>query len=588
MSSRRGAIAFAAVAALAAAIGIGCYGFGLVHGLELGSVDTRFSVRGDQEPPPELAIVGIDDDTFSELKLQWPFPRRLHAKVIDQLVKDGAKAIAFDVQFTEATDPRDDNALVEAVHRAGNVVLATSEVSGQGKHAIFGGNAVLRRIGARAGNTVYIPDSDGTVRRFPYALQNLESFAVASAEVAKGEFIEEDGFDAPDGGAWIDYAGPPRTFPTYSYVDVLYGRVNPDRFRDKIVVVGATSPVLQDVKQTPYGGELMSGSEVQANAIATVLDDVPLRSAPGWLNIALILLLAAIGPLAGFLMRPVMALILALGSALVFVAISQLAFNTGTIVAVVCPLLALVVGAVGTLAVHYLLAAFERQRVRFTFSRFVPEDVVDQVLSEGEGELQLGGVRRESTVLFSDLRGFTSYSEAREPGEVVEVLNVYLGEMTDAIMDHGGTLVSYIGDGIMAVFGAPLEQDDHADRAIAAAQEMLEVRLPSFCRWMQESGHGEGFQMGIGLNSGDVMSGQVGSERRREYTTIGDTTNTASRLEGMTKGTPHSVFISDSTKEARVRPEPELVDVGELEVRGREMPLQVWSLPNGRPAGAEA
>ena len=333
----------------------------------------------------------------------------------------------------------------------------------------------------------------------------------------------------------------------------------------------------------------MSGAEVQANAIATVLDGIPLRSAPGWLNVVLILLLAAIGPLAGYFMRPVMALILALGvGAGLRRRLPSSPSTPGLIVAVVYPLLALVVGAVGTLAVHYLLAAFERQRVRFTFSRFVPEDVVDQVLSEGEGELQLGGVRRESTVLFSDLRGFTSYSEAREPGEVVEVLNVYLGEMTDAIMDHGGTLVSYIGDGIMAVFGAPLEQDDHADRAIAAAQEMLEVRLPSFCRWMQESGHGEGFQMGIGLNSGDVMSGQVGSERRREYTTIGDTTNTASRLEGMTKGTPHSVFISDSTKQARVRPEPELVNVGELEVRGREMPLQVWSLPNGRPAGADA
>jgi adenylate cyclase len=285
-------------------------------------------------------------------------------------------------------------------------------------------------------------------------------------------------------------------------------------------------------------------------------------------------------------MRPLMAFIVSLGAALIFVAAAQLAFNSGLIVAVVIPLLALVVGAVGTLAVHYLLAAFERQRVRFTFSRFVPEEVVDQVLSEGEGELQLGGVRRESTVLFSDLRGFTSYSEAREPGEVVEVLNVYLGEMTDAIMDHGGTLVSYIGDGIMAVFGAPLEQPDHADRAIAAAQEMLDVRLPAFCRWMQTSGHGEGFQMGIGLNSGEVMSGQVGSERRREYTTIGDTTNTASRLEGMTKGTEHSIFIADSTRQARMKPEPELVSVGELEVRGREMPLRVWSLRNGKPAGA--
>jgi adenylate cyclase len=585
MVSRRGAVAFAVVAAVAAAIGIGCYAGGLLQGLELGSVDTRFSVRGDQESPPQVAVVGIDDDTFSELDLQWPFPRRLHAKLIDRLVEDGAKVIAYDVQFTEQTVPREDSELIEAVGHAGNVVLATSEVSPQGKHAIFGGNAVLRRIGARAGNTLYIPDSDGTVRRFPYALQNLESFAVAAAEVAKGEFVEDEGFDT-EGGAWIDYAGPPKTVPTYSFVDVLYNRIDPDLLKNKVVVVGATSPVLQDVKPTPYGGELMPGAEVQANAIATVLDGIPLRSAPGWLNVLLIVLLAAIGPLTGYFMRPVMAFIVALGSALIFVSICQLAFNSGLIIAVVIPLLALVVGAVGTLAVHYLLAAFERQRVRFTFSRFVPEDVVDQVLSEGEGELELGGVRRESTVLFSDLRGFTSYSESREPAEVVEVLNVYLGEMTDAIMDHGGTLVSYIGDGIMAVFGAPLEQPDHADRAIAAAQEMLDVRLPAFCRWMQSSGHGEGFQMGIGLNSGEVMSGQVGSERRREYTTIGDTTNTASRLEGMTKGTEHSVFIADSTRQARMSSDPELISVGELEVRGREMPLQVWSLTNGKPAEA--
>jgi adenylate cyclase len=532
-----------------------------------------------------VAVVGIDDETFSELNLQWPFPRRFHARLIDRLVEDGAKVIAYDIQFTTQTNYREDNELIEAVHRAGNVVLATTEVSPQGKYAVFGGPSVLRRIGARAGNTIYIPDSDGAIRRFPYALQNLESFAVAAAETAKGEFIPDDGFDA-EGGAWIDYAGPPKTIPTYSFVDVLYGRVNPELLKGKIVVVGATSPVLQDVKQTPYGGELMPGAEVWANAIATVLDGVPLRSAPGWLNIALIVLLAAIGPITGYFMRPVMAFIVSLGSGLIFVSAAQLAFNSGLIIAVVIPLLALVVGAVGTLAVHYLLAAFERQRVRFTFSRFVPEEVVDQVLSEGEGELQLGGVRRESTVLFSDLRGFTSYSEAREPGEVVEVLNVYLGEMTDAIMDHGGTLVSYIGDGIMAVFGAPLEQPDHADRAIAAAQEMLEVRLPAFCRWMQTSGHGEGFQMGIGLNSGEVMSGQVGSERRREYTTIGDTTNTASRLEGMTKGTEHSVFIADSTKQARMGSDPELISVGELEVRGREMPLLVWSFRNGRPAEA--
>ncbi len=136
-------------------------------------------------------------------------------------------------------------------------------------------------------------------------------------------------------------------------------------------------------------------------------------------------------------------------------------------------------GAICTLGLRYLLAAFERQRVRDAFARFVPANVVDEVLAQAGGELRLGGVRRECTVLFSDLRSFTSFSESRRPDEVVEVLNRYLGQMTDVILDHGGTLVAYMGDGIMAVFGAPIEQPDHADRALAAAHEMLDVRLPA-------------------------------------------------------------------------------------------------------------
>jgi len=223
-----------------------------------------------------------------------------------------------------------------------------------------------------------------------------------------------------------------------------------------------------------------------------------------------------------------------------------------------------------------LQATVERQRSEL--ARYVSPQVAALITSDA-GEALLAGHRREITVLFCDLRGFTSFAEDREPTEVVETLNRYLSEMTDAIMDHGGTLVSYMGDGIMAVFGAPIEQADHADRAIAAAREMLDVRLPAFCEWMRESGRGDGFAMGIGLNSGEVMSGQVGSERRMEYTTIGDTTNTASRLEGMTKGSGYPIFIADSTREARLQPEPELVPVGEFEVRGREHPLQVWSLP---------
>jgi adenylate cyclase len=183
-------------------------------------------------------------------------------------------------------------------------------------------------------------------------------------------------------------------------------------------------------------------------------------------------------------------------------------------------------------------------------------------------------------VLFSDLRGFTSFAEGREPAQVIGVLNRYLTEMSDAIMDHEGTLVAYMGDGIMAVFGAPIPSEDHTDKALAAAREMLD-RLEAFNAWMREEGLGDGFKMGIGLNTGDVMSGNVGSARRLEYTAIGDTTNTSARLEGMTKGTPYQLFVADSTF-GGLHQEPEDMEcLDELEVRGRKAGMKVWAL---RPA----
>ncbi|MGH3063321.1 MAG: adenylate/guanylate cyclase domain-containing protein, partial [Gaiellaceae bacterium] len=226
-------------------------------------------------------------------------------------------------------------------------------------------------------------------------------------------------------------------------------------------------------------------------------------------------------------------------------------------------------------------AAFERERVRDVFARFVPAAVVDDVLKRTDGDLRLGGVTMEATVMFTDLRGFTSVSEALPATEVIQIVNHYLDQMTKAIHAHGGTIVSYEGDGIMAVFGAPIEQDDHADRAIATAREMLETRLPGFNEWLDERDIASGFYMGIGLNSGDVISGNVGSENRLEYTAIGDTTNTAARLQGMTKGTPHSVFISDATVQLLQEQVPDLVFVDELEVRGRQAKVKLWSLPLG-------
>jgi adenylate cyclase len=213
--------------------------------------------------------------------------------------------------------------------------------------------------------------------------------------------------------------------------------------------------------------------------------------------------------------------------------------------------------------------------------------VVDQELMDAEG-VRLGGVRGEATVMFSDLRGFTSFSETLQPEIVIDALNRYLTAMSEAILDHGGTLVAYMGDGIMAVFGAPLQQQDHADRALAAARDML-AQLEGFNEWLRGQELHNGFKMGIGLNTGPVMSGNVGSERRLEYTALGDTTNTAARLEGMTKGTPYQLYVADSTRAALLTPADDLVEVGEFEVRGRKAKIKLWSVADAEvraPDGA--
>jgi adenylate cyclase len=235
-----------------------------------------------------------------------------------------------------------------------------------------------------------------------------------------------------------------------------------------------------------------------------------------------------------------------------------------------------VLAATGTLAVRLLTEAFERIRVRDMFARFVPENVVDEILASSGP--RLGGTELMCTVMFIDLRGFTTLSESLTPTQVIDVLNHYLREMSDAILDHGGTLVAYLGDGVLAVFGAPLPQADHADRALATAREMLDVRLPRVNAWLREEGISDGLRMGIGLNTGLVMSGHVGSERRIEYTVVGDTTNTASRIEGLTKGTPHQLLMAASTREALVSPRGDLLRVGESEIRGRTGTLELWSL----------
>ena len=579
---RRGA-ALLLVAALAAGLGVLAYGVHLLRRSELQTIDTRFSIRGTRAAPNDVVLVLISNNTFAELtrdhlQSEFPFPRRYDARVIDNLRRAGAKAIALDLEFAHPTDEADDNALFESLARAhGRTVLAATQIGPGGRTEVLGGPAGLREAGARAAESVLVLDSDGVARRVGYSFSGLRSFPVATAEVATGKPVSRSLFD--NGALPIDFAGPPGTFKSISFAKVLQGQFPPGMFQGKTVVVGASAAVLQDVHSTATSGSsVMPGAELMGNSIETLLRGAPLKEAPGWLNVLLVVLLGVVVPLSGMRATRLRLMLGAVLLAALFAIAVQVAFNNGLIVSFVYPLLALALGTLGTLGVLYVLEAMERERVRDAFSRFVPSDVVDEVLARAGSELRLGGVERDCTVMFSDLRGFTSFSETQPAALVIDVVNHYLNEMTEAILAAGGTLVAFMGDGIMAVFGAPLPQDDHADRALRAAREMVGPRLDRFNAWMASEDFGHSFRMGVGLHSGSVMSGNVGSEQRMEYTALGDTTNTASRLEGMTKTTGVMVLISETTHSRLHSGDEGLVPLGRVEIRGRNEGLLVWSI----------
>jgi adenylate cyclase len=586
------------VALIAAGLGILTHATGVFHRTELQTIDARYQVRGpDPSLVKDFVVVGVDSPTLANFqarnvqthgrfKSQWPFPRRYHARVIDNLVKAGAKQIAMDIQFSQATDPTDDNDLANAIRQAGHVVLATTLVGAHGSTSILGGNAVLRSLGhSVAANATDLADTDGVYRRMQYSFQGLETFGTAIAAETMRKPVSPKLFGGPTTPVPIDYAGPPGTVTFIPYWKVYDGDFPSSLVRGKTVIVGVTAAILQDVHPTPTSGsggtgKLMAGSELVANEAATVLNGIPLRDGAGWINVLLIIALGCAAPLLGLRGWAVRALLGGIVIGALYVIAAQLTFNSGRIVAVVDPEFALVVGIIGTLAVVYLGEAFERQYARSTFARFVPPGVVDEVLSSTDDDLRLSGVQRVCTVMFSDLRGFTQFSETQPVERVIAVVNYYLNEMSEAILDAGGTLIAYMGDGIMAVFGAPLEQDDHADRAMRAAREMIGPRLAAFNAWLGDQGYPSGLRMGVGLNTGPVMCGNVGAEQRVEYTAIGDTTNTASRLEGMTKGGAHMLFVAEATCDAMREIPADLEFVDEFEVRGREAKMRVHSIPD--------
>jgi CHASE2 domain-containing sensor protein len=556
-------------AALFLGVGLGltglvliAYGASLFRPWEYDTVDARFSIRGEQEPPPELVNVLIDTETFSDLRARretrlqarWPFRRSFHARVIDRLREDGAKAIVYDVEFAEQSAGEqgalDDNAFVTAIcrlaisragrddgrpplerdpatvladvrsgelaepcayavygvqlvrrqgewaavnerqteglraflkdqrgyepgtdARPGGIALAVTERAENGALAVYGGQRFLNAIGARVGHAEIPPDDDGAARRFDFRSLGLKALGIVGAELATGRTIGRG--DLPDDPAWIDFAGPPDTIPSVSFSKVMFGEIERGFFKDKVVVVGPAASNLQDLHVTSTTGanEQMPGAELQANALLTALLAFPLRSTPEWFDVLLIAICGVIVPLAGLKLSLRGTLFFGLAAGAALLVGTQLAFQAGWVTSFIYPAVALFLSTIGALAAYYVLSIFERQRTRDTFARFVPESVVDQLLAQGEGTGRLATTQVYGTCMFTDIRGFTTFSEGHEAPQVIDVLNRYLAEMSEAILRHGGTLASFLGDGFMAVFGAPLPQEGHADRALAAARD---------------------------------------------------------------------------------------------------------------------
>lgn len=374
----------------------------------------------------------------------------------------------------------------------------------------------------------------------------------------------------------IHYRGGARTFPHYSFTDVLHGRIPPETFRDKMVLVGATAVGIYDLRVTPFEGTF-PGLEVHANVIDNLLRR-DFLARPLWASALGFFFILVWGLSLGGLLSRAKGIgggAVALAGVLASVAASYGLFRYLRIwTDVVYPVATVATVYVGVTVFHYVTEEREKRKVRQAFQYYVAPAVVNEVLRNPE-KLKLGGDRKELTVLFSDIRGFTTLSERLSPEELVGLLNEYLTAMTEVVFRHEGTLDKYMGDAIMAVFGAPLEQGDHARRACLTALGMAKELRVLQRGW--EARRVPQLNIGIGVNTGPMVVGNMGSGRRFDYTVMGDSVNLGSRLEGLNKEYGTGILISEFTHE-QVRDHFLCRELDSVRVKGKQLPVRIYEL----------
>jgi adenylate cyclase len=482
--------------------------------------------------------------------------------------------------------------LAEAVSRSGKVTLSGAfELAPDGVPRGFLRNIPeLHRAAQQIAHINIFPDDDGVLRwtrlSLPLDGQSIPSLAYAAALAAVGTpqfeagdfFLKSAGLRIPTGAGHtllINYRGPPGTFAQFSFADVLFGRIPKDALRDKTLLVGPTAIGLYDMRISPFSNNI-PGVEVNANIADNLLrgDFIDRGGIAALSDLLAIVIGGLLTALIALRLRAPLSFPLVIVLTLAYTVFACLQLTRGHWLSLVYPLLA--IGLVYLTASYLRFFFLDRRsrQMRAMFSSYVSPKVVDQLVKNPE-LAKVGGDSKVITILFADIKNYTSYSERRTPQEVVKTLNEYLAEMTHAIIDFDGTLDKFMGDGILAYWGAPLPQDDHAELAVGCALEMLRRLKLLHAKWAKEGT--EPLCCGIGLHTGEVIAGNIGAEgKKMEYTVIGDAVNLTFRIQNESRRANAPVMTEALYERIRERVIAE--PLGPVLVKGKEFPINIFAL----------
>jgi adenylate cyclase len=624
---------------------------------ELKTYDWRLTETARPETArQDIALVEIDEYSLRNLQPyagRWPWPRVVHAMMVDYLARAPAKLVVYDVNFAEPDSRRgfdfgggtmsgdeSDRAFIASVKAAGNVILLADATynaqSGESsglpptEFASDAAGAVERRVvyppfpalaaaAATLGHNFFVLDPDGPLRHtVPFARAQshvIPSLGLAAALRAGGiapgdvrfsgdrlvigdrrlplEWRRVKSADGSEQYQWalVHFRGPAlladlkqRTYQTHSFFDLVAAEqemlnhrqpaIDPALFRDRIVFVGTTASGLYDVFETPFANGKMPGINIHAAVADDVLSNRFIEQAPASVRVATVLALAMLVGVLSALLPAWWAAGAAAIAGAVFAWAATRAFVNGYWINLTQPALASSFALFGGVAYQYFVEGREKRRMKKLFGQFVSPDVFQQLVTD-PSRARLGGHRREMTVLFSDIRGFTTVSERGQPEEIVAMLNEYFTRMVEIVFRHHGTIDKFVGDMVMALFGAPLDDPDHAEHAVEAALDMMDALQELNARW-ESQGRLE-LDIGIGINTGPMIAGNIGSEAIMSYTVIGDAVNLGSRLESLNKQYGTRIIISETTRaglEGRYLFRP----LGDVVVRGKTQPVAIFEL----------